>query len=270
MAVVIKGTLDDSRRDGLWAVAGFVGFVDQWEDFEAAWHRLLDTHGIPYLHMKEMGNPEGVYKKWHPPQEHYEETANFFSDVAKTIGRCGIQGFGAITRIRDLEKFNAEKNLDLQPYPLAAFGTLIALWNRHPREPVELFFDHVEKVQSKLCKTKEYADSDHEYAGDFDQVQLIPLNKSWTFRDVPALQAADFLVWEYGKTHLDREEWWQQEDKPSDEDMRWQAFDAWMKKEKPRTRKSILALLERTSFTGFIWDYDRLCEVHRTRGGVWA
>lgn len=270
MAVVIKGTLDDSQRKGLWAIAGFVGFVDQWEDFEVAWQLLLDTHGVPYLHMKEMADPNGVYKKWHPPQEHYEEMAAFFSDVAKTIGQCGFEGFGAITRVCDLEKFNAERKLDLQPYPLAAFGTLIALWNRHPHEPVELFFDHVEKVPSKLCKAKEYADTDREYAGDFDLVQMIPVNKAYTFKDVRAIQAADFLVWEYGKTHFDREGWWQQENKPSDWDERWGKFEAWMETEKPRTRKSILALLERTSFTGFVWDYDKLCEADKARGGVWA
>jgi hypothetical protein len=270
MAVVIKGYFDDSRSDDVWAIAGFVGFVDQWEEFGQMWPMLLATHEVPYLHMKEMANPNGVYKKWHPQKEHYEEWANFFADVTKVIGRCGIQGFGGIARGPDLERFNSENKISLEPYPPAAYGSLIALWNRHPREPVELFFDHVEKVQSKLCRAKEYADSDRRYAGDFDQVQMIPINKSRTFKEVIELQAADFLAWEWRKSHIDRTKWWEREGKPSDEDERWNDFETWMEKEKPRTRKSILALIERASFTGMIWDYDRLCEALRLRGGVWS
>jgi hypothetical protein len=33
-----------------------------------------------------------------------------------------------------------------------------------------------------------------------------------------------------------------------------------MEREKPRTRKSLMALLDRTAFAGFIWDYVRLCQ----------
>jgi hypothetical protein len=270
MAILIKGWKDDSRDKLAWAVAGFVGFIDQWDDFEQSWQLLLDTHEVPYLHMREFADAGGPYAKWYPPQEHREELAAFFADVAKVIGRCGIQGFGAITRLSALERFNAERGLNLQAYPLAVYGSLISLYQRHPREPVELVFDHVEKVLNKLATAKEYADSDQHYAGDFDRVQLIPLNKCWTFREVRPLQAADFLVWEYRKNHVQREGWWAQEGKPDDWDARWADFEAWMERENPRTRKSILALLERTAFTGFVWDYDRLCEADQKRGGRWA
>jgi hypothetical protein len=69
MAIVIKGYLDDSRDKLVWAIAGFVGFVDQWEDFEDPWRLLLETHDLPYLHMREIVSPTGVYPKWQPPQE---------------------------------------------------------------------------------------------------------------------------------------------------------------------------------------------------------
>src|SRR5215468_736203 len=121
MAVVIRGYFDDSREQGVCTVAGFVGFVDQWEDFEGWWPQLLATHGVPYLHMREMASPTGVYRKWHPPKEHYQEMANFFADVAKVIGRTGIHGFGGIAREKDVERFNAEHGLSLRPYAMAAF-----------------------------------------------------------------------------------------------------------------------------------------------------
>jgi hypothetical protein len=141
MTVVIKGWSDDSRESGIWAVAGFVGFVDQWEHFEQAWPLLLETHQVPYLHMREMAKPNEVYSRWHRPKEHYQEMAAFFADVAKIIGQTGIHGFGGITREKDLARFNGEHELTLQPYPMAAYGSLIALYNIHPREPVELVFE---------------------------------------------------------------------------------------------------------------------------------
>jgi hypothetical protein len=47
----------------------------------------------------------------------------------------GIQGFGTITRVVDLERFNAKHGLSLRPHPMAACGSLIALYQLHPREP---------------------------------------------------------------------------------------------------------------------------------------
>jgi hypothetical protein len=108
------------------------------------------------------------------------------------------------------------------------------------------------------------------YAGDFDAKTLSPVAEGASFRDLVELQAADFLAWEWRKSHEDRKEWWQKPDKPTDWNERWADFEDWMEHEKPRTRKSILALLERAQFTGFIWDYDRLCEAHERRGGVWS
>jgi hypothetical protein len=271
MAVVIKGWHDDSRQGGVWCVAGFVGFIDQWDEFEQDWPLLLDTHQVPYLHMREMANPNGVYAKWHPPKEHYAEMAAFFADVAKIIGRTGLHAFGGIAREKDVERFNAEHGLNLQPYSLAAYGSMIGLYTRHPREPVELVFDHVEKIEHKLALTRDYADSDSHYAGDFDQVVLTPLAKEFGgAKKVLPLQAADFFAWEWRKLQVDRAGWWDQPNKPEDWDDRWREFEAWMDREKPRTRKSIMALMERTQFAGLIWDYDKLCEAHKVRGGVWA
>jgi hypothetical protein len=107
-------------------VAGFVGFPDQWDAFRTDWRLLLDTHDVPYLHMREITKPNGVYESWHPLDQHYAEMAAFFGDVAKVIGRSGIHGFGGITRLADLDKFNRETGLQLQPYPVAVYDTPIA------------------------------------------------------------------------------------------------------------------------------------------------
>jgi hypothetical protein len=138
----------------------------------------------PYEGDREITKPNGVYKSWHPLDQHYAEMAAFFSDVAKVIGRSGIHGIGGIARLVDLDKFNRETGLRLQPYPVAVYGTLIALWNLHEREPVDLFFDRVESVSSKLTVARSYADTDGYYAGDLDGKILSPVAEGSSFRDL--------------------------------------------------------------------------------------
>jgi hypothetical protein len=83
-------------------------------------------------------------------------------------------------------------------------------------------------------------------------VVLTPLAKEFGgAKKVLPLQAADFFAWEW-RLQVDRAGWWDQPNKPEDWDDRWQEFKAWMEREKPRTRKSIMALMERTQFAGLI------------------
>ncbi len=124
---IIKGYADDSRpNDRVWAVGGFLGNDLQWEYFEGAWPKVMARHGVPYFHMREMADPNGVYKKWQPAKEHYDEIAAFFSDMIQVIVDCWLRPFFSIIRVNDLEQFNSENGLNLQAYPLAAYGCMLA------------------------------------------------------------------------------------------------------------------------------------------------
>jgi hypothetical protein len=275
MAALIKGWMDDSRRSSIWAVGGYIGGEHRWDLFEAQWLLTLAHHDVPYFHMKEMGDPAGVYGKWHPPQEHRKELADFFGDLAKVIGRSRLVGICSLVRVADLDRFNTEHNLRLEPYSLAAFGCMLLAARDNPGMPTELVFDHVEKAHSKLAKAREYADSDIKYEpGICDTLVTTPLPKALTWRDVPALQAADFFAWEFRKNHENVSEWFDFIDKPDDWDERWDHFEQWSLQKfgskTPTTRKSAVALLEGNELYAMIWDYKNLCEAHEVRGGVWA
>ncbi len=64
----------------------------------------------------------------------------------------------------------------------------------------ELIFDHCEGIGSKLAKARTYAVSDTYNDGDFTDIVVSPLVNSLTCKDVPALQAADFLFGSMEKT----------------------------------------------------------------------
>jgi hypothetical protein len=271
---VFKGYFDDSQTaDHIWAVAGYVGADHRWEAFEDRWQKALDKHGVPYFHMREMADPNGVYKKWQPPQGHEKERAAFFSDLTSVLRYCRLQAFASIVRMSDLARFNAEFGLTLEPYPLAAFGCMVVLSNEHDDTPSQLFFDHVEKIESKLQKTAAYADSDRIYASDFKQMVRTGLPEGCNFKKIRALQAADFAVWELRKHHLQLSEWFGIDGKPINSDERWTHFQEWSVSKfgqpRPTMRKSAEALLK-NGISNLVWDYDQLRLAHNLRGGVWA
>ncbi|MGA2493084.1 MAG: hypothetical protein ABSF67_09055 [Roseiarcus sp.] len=274
---VLKGYADDSRTgtgDKIWVIAGYVGADHKWEAFEEKWPKLLAKHGVPYFHMRELGRPNGVYKKWHPLKEHYAEMAAFYDDMTSIIGECWLTGFFSIVRLDDLERFNAETGLGLEPYPLAAYGCILMIANEYGDLTSEVFFDRVEKAHSKLAKATKYAESDCYHGAALKNVGLFPLQKGGTFRQLKPLQAADFLAWELQRNHLNADEWHSMPGRSRNEDERWEEFKLWARKkfgtDEPRGRKSLLALMERAAPPlGIIWDYDQIRKANDLRGGVW-
>jgi hypothetical protein len=258
MAPLIKGWLDDSRRGPIWAVGGYLGGLHRWEHFDTYWSMALANHDVPYFHKREMADPNGAFGKWHPPQEHRAELADFFGDVAKVISQSLLVGICSLVRIADLTRFNTEHGLTLEPYSLAAYGRmLLTARDNLPGFPIELVFDHVEQVDAKLEKARTYANSDKKYEpGICSAVITAALPKALTWRDVPALQAADFFAWEFRKNHQNVGEWFDFMDKFGDWDARWDHFEHWSLQKFgskiPTTRKSAMALLGGNEFYAMI------------------
>jgi hypothetical protein len=159
---------------------------------------------------------------------------------------------------------------------LAAYGCRLLLAKDYPPDTtIEVIFDHVEKVESKLAKAADYADSDSYYGDIFGSIACLPLPKNLTFKNVIPLQAADLLIWELRKNHLNVDEWFSLDGRPANPHEHWRAFQAWSYKKygtwQPKIRKSLKALIDTGAPTlGIVWDYNCLCEAHRARGGVWS
>lgn len=269
---ILKGYADDSRPgDRIWAVGGYIGNDLKWECFDDKWPKLLAKHGVPYLHMKEFGRPNGPYAKWHPLKEHYAEISAFFRDVTDLISECWLTGFWSIVRLADLDRFNLETGANLESYPLAAYGCLVMIANEYGDLTSEVFFDRVEKVHSKLEKATSYGESDSYYGKRLENVGLFPLQKGITAKQLAPLQIADFFTWELQRNHLNADDWHSMEGRPLDEDERWLAFEKWAAETGLRPpRKSLGALMEKAApVSGIIWDYDQICSAHRLREGVW-
>lgn len=110
--------------------------------------------------------------------------------------------------------------------------------------------------------------------GIFDNVAALGLPKGDSYRNISAIQAADFWIWEYRKNHLMLDEWWSLEDRPKDwGDEQWEHMERWVEAKygsfDAATRKSAQALMTRPNMYCQIWNYQELCDAHEARGGVW-
>jgi len=223
--------------------------------------------------MREMADPQGVYAKWHPPQDHKSEVAAFMADLAGVIKDSRIVGVLSIVRLKDLERFNRERNLQLEPYPLGAYGCMIAACQAHPGVTTELIFDHCEKVGSKLATARSYAETDQHWRDELEDVVVTPLTKKLTFRNVQAMQAADFVAWEFRKHHQKTESGLDLVQDILDREAAWNRHEQWILDQfgslESSTRRSAQALIKDTEFYPLIWDYRGLNEAHEARGGVW-
>jgi hypothetical protein len=267
----LTGYFDDSRTEGLiFTLAGYFGGDRHWEMFQDQWPRVLDRYEVPYFHMKEFNAPEGPYKKWLPAKEHQKQISGFLAGLARSIGRSQLKGFSSIVRLKDLERFNRDHGVALEPFPLAAYGCMTWIGKANPGAVVSLIFDRAEQISSKLEKASNYCESDTYYAGVTDLIQPIPLNKGETFREVRPIQAADFAAWEIRKHHLNQNEWWELEDRPHEAHEVFRQAVEWAENKGLQPRKSLEALLENASIPGVLWDYNTLCEAHEARGGVWG
>jgi hypothetical protein len=271
---LLRGYFDDSETSGeILALAGYVGGADNWAVYNHLWTRVLEKHGVPYFHRKELSEQNGVFAKWYPASEHEPELAAFQADLAEVIGKSELRAFGSLVRIKHLNRFNAEHGLQLDAYSLAAYGCMLVLGREHFGDVIELTFDNPSKISSKLQRAKAYAESDTYYGPDGVYKRTIPteMSKGCTFKEVIGIQAADFWAWEWRKHQLKLRDWFDDEEgKPADWEARWGHMRMFIKDRPITLRKSAKALLENAPFVGLVWDSKNLCDAHKARGGVWA
>jgi hypothetical protein len=276
--VIHRGWFDDSQTDDVvCTVGGYVAENERWQgDFLPMWDMTMATHGVPYLHMSKFADPNGPYKKWLPPGDPVkeQEKKQFLSACAFAIGTTGLKGFGATVRLADVERFNRDMGLKIDPYALGVYACAIEIDGMYPSGPIEVFFDRANKISSKLAVAKRYAETDEFYPGLMDKIAFHALPKGMTFRDVKPVQAADFAAYELRKSYLKAHEYYEMEDRPSD----WREipfhFSQWCAAKfnhpLPIERRSFIRLTTMTHIEGIVWDYRAIRIAHDARGGAWA
>jgi hypothetical protein len=289
LMAALKGYFDESGKendpqfaDSAISVAGYVTTVDSWLEIETKWDAVLKRteFAVPYLHMKEFAHskPGSPFEEW---KDDEPRRAAFLSALAQVIRQSDLVGVGAIVRVPDLAKFNRDNGLDLQAYPFCVYASLIELSRRFPNVAVETLWDKIDRHNAMIQLARDYADSDAENPECGAKVEINPLQKVCSSKNVPALQIADFAAYELLKAHRDRNGWFIEEEPNTDPIMWGTSQHDWLAKkgrEWPGNRKSYRSLFggklvgpeAPRPMEGRTWTYKSITHCHRLRGGVWS
>jgi hypothetical protein len=272
MAVLVDKAWGDDSDDGvISAVACVVGRESDWGEFERLWRRdVLKRFGLPYTHMREFKQFKGPFAKFKGDDA---LTRQFNEAMIGAVRRSRLRPFASATRLADLQRFNQGRGRDLDAYSLNLYACCFLMRVAIPAVIIEAVMDRTNGIFRKLELAECYAASHAGTIDITDKIQAIPLAKGVTAKDLPAMQGADFCVWEVRKDYTFKDKFF---------DLRESAkgYQAWRvsmsRRAKanlqrwPYHRGSLAALARGTKPWHIIWDFDALCAADERRNGVWC
>lgn len=184
LMIGLKAYLDDSGGQDLHSVcvAGYVGEVAAWEDFEVDWGNALSKHGIEYFHMSKVCDPSSPMYKFHG-KENAPALRALLIDLVGAIQRASrhrLIGIGGLTPTADLQRFNRERGRNLDATALGLFVALALLKQRYRDSTIEVLFDRVTKAEKKIALAKAYlATSPKGFVGEDDCLPVIRTPPAW-------------------------------------------------------------------------------------------
>lgn len=271
-----KGYFDESGKDttqhNALAFCGYVGSVDGWTAFEAAWTKALADNGAPYLHMKELQQPGGELAAF-AGKANERARSKLLGDLISVIAQSGLTCAGSLIRLPDLREFNAEYGMNIEALPLAMYATMGELYKLYPDDTLELVVDRLDKPERIIATAAEYASSLIVYDPS-RKMRWIPLKGDEGFKSVIPIQAADFVAWEGRKEHERKNGWWQNFKRGLEVDDWFLNQAIWLGnqgKPFPNHRFSFHSLSNATKIHAGVIDYDFIVKHHREiRREIWT
>lgn len=280
LMAVLKAYLDDSGdpKDpaaSFVTIGGYVAEADSWAYFEELWAKALAEAGVPYFHMKEFGDRNGLYRDLkRRPRAESEFVASLVFAITSSADLCPVN----TVRLADLAAFNAATGLSLDPYALDLYGCMIAMRREYPGAEIEVVVDRFDKAMSRMETALTYARMHR--GEDLEPERFIPvfLQDDESFKNVTPIQAADFIAWEVRKSCEERKNWsFTQEERLDRQAMR-ESYERWAGAYErkhgrpPRARKSYERLREVPFLNprGLVWDQLTLRQAHERHPDGWA
>jgi hypothetical protein len=197
----LKGYFDDSisgveRSDAWCCVAGMVGTVGSWKKARSEWKRVLNTFGVPYLHMREftVSAPKTPFENWKGNENLRKNFLTALVDVV--VAAVELEGVCVCTPLPDLERFSRDAELSLDPFALCAAGIKALIYDNRPATRAECAFDNCDRCSARLALADRYLSQHFAYRGK-DVCALITGTPSPVpSKHCEALQMADLVAWE--------------------------------------------------------------------------
>jgi hypothetical protein len=239
---ILRGYIDDggSPKDpkhSAFAFAGYIATVETWNAFDLEWRAMLDENQVTYLHLSELNDPKSPLNRLEGWRKDY-----LLKTAIDVIERHDLYGVGAVVRLEDLSRFNAEKSQHVDARASALYSCIFEIYSKFKGNGAEIWVDRIEKPLEVIETAVEYAES---YVSDdaSENLEIYPLRNEQTFRNVLPMQAADFAV-----------------------------YEAWKFNGSGPRRETFGGLMKASYVHGILWNYDWLSrsDFYNLKDGRWA
>ena len=193
---------DESHNSGVYAVAGFAATVDRWRLFDSDWSRLLANYRLTSFHAKDYAHSENEFAGWKGDEA---KRKTFMERLIAIVARRCMVAIGVVIDRSAFQNMIAQDKSIAEfysnEYAMAALMSLL-LTRRWAggcafTDPVDYVFDRGNPQRSGFQRA-------------YDLALRIPGERSrlgaLSFADdkqIPALQAADLIVYESCKMYTD-------------------------------------------------------------------
>jgi hypothetical protein len=188
------------------SVGGFIASEEQWSAFDPEWQAVLNEFSVSALHMRDFAHSRREFAGWDGDQAKRDAFLDRLTDViARNLER---QSVGATLPISVYAIFNRRYCIDEAigaPYTMAVMTAIASAVEWQARSglvgEIEFRIEHGDEDQKDL---RRFMRDRIKWEADFFPVPTFvkkravdPRNGAAT--DLPALQAADFIVYEMAK-----------------------------------------------------------------------
>lgn len=191
---MLVGYFDESGHSSetdFFALAAFVSDDLEWVQFDKQWRTALDRNGAPYLHMREFAHFRGPFAGWTE-----ERCRSLLGECVTTINSVKAIAVGAAMLVEDFNIFDHEGQSRLQDpffccFPEVVRGVALNAFFEPENYKGDMVFSQQDEFRPKEMKLW------NAMVHDSDLRTRIGSLKFRNMRDVPALQAADLLAYEF-------------------------------------------------------------------------
>jgi hypothetical protein len=179
-----------SSHPGFFSIGMWVGPEGAWDRFDRAWRMILNTFGIPYMHMREYAHSIGPFKGWDEEQRRQLMTA-----VLLVLEKAAVFPLVAALSVNDYRRLTQTHQSRLRDPFFACLqetirGCGLFLLDEPGADKVRIIYSQQDEFQGDARKLFNAMVKSVDVRNNLDSFQFEPMKK------FPGLQAADLLAYE--------------------------------------------------------------------------
>lgn len=191
---MLVGYFDESGHSSgteFFALAAFVSDELEWAQFDKQWRSALEQNGAPYLHMREFAHFRGPFTGWSE-----DRRRSLLGECVTAINSVNAIAVGAAMSVEDFNTLDHEGQSRMQDPFFCCFQEVVrgvalnAVFEPEDHK-AHMVFSQQDEFRSKAMKLW------NAIVHDSDVRTRMGSLKFRNMRDVPALQAADLLAYEF-------------------------------------------------------------------------